>query len=68
MIFAGVAGADDGAVVVDQGDDLDAGGSADAEVQEASGVAEANFAVAVDGVVADAPDVRVVGFAFGISW
>jgi len=39
--FAGVACADDGVVVVDEADDLRAGvGSADAEVQEASGVAQ----------------------------
>ena len=61
-----------GVVVVYEADDLGAGvGSADTEVQHAAGVAEADLSVAVDGVVADAPEVGVdrgVGIAFGISW
>ena len=60
--FAGVSGADDRVVVVDEGDDLDTGvGSSDAEVEQPSGVSDDDLAVAVDGVVADAPDVRVLG-------
>lgn len=54
-VFAGVQGDDGGVVVVDEADDLGAGvGSADAEAEELTGVAEGDFAVVVDGVVADA--------------
>jgi len=54
--FSGGLAGDGGVVVVDQGDDLGAGvGSADAEVEQFPGVADGDLAVAVDGVVADAP-------------
>ncbi len=54
--FSCFPGADDGFVVVDEADDLDSGvGSADAEVEHASGVTEADFPVVVDGVVAASP-------------
>src|SRR5690625_1915543 len=56
-------GVDDGGVVVmDQGDDLGAGvGASDAEVEHAPGVAQADLAAVVDGVVAHPPDVGVLG-------
>lgn len=65
----GLAG-DGGVVVVKEGDDLGAGGGsadadADADVEELPGVVEGDLAVAVDGVVADAPDVGVVGCGGG---
>jgi hypothetical protein len=64
--FAGVSGADDGVGVVDEADDLGpGGGSADAEVEQASGVAKADLPVLVDGVLADSPDVGVVGLGGG---
>ncbi|WP_314093977.1 hypothetical protein [Microbacterium foliorum] len=64
--FAGDEVVDRGVVVVDEADDLGAGvGSSDPEVEESSVMAEGDFAVVVDGVVADAPDVRVVGSCRG---
>ncbi len=58
--FAGVGCDDGGVVVVDQADDLGAGvGSADADVEHASGVAEADLSVRADGVVVDSPEIGI---------
>jgi hypothetical protein len=51
------AGDDPDVQVVDEHEDRGAGvAAADADVVQAAGVAESEFAVGVDGVVADAPD------------